>query len=112
MGKCLLGAAAALAPQLSLFKLQFMIPLILASHYEDADININHKQISLSSPSANCLKECLLEIATDNLVQLRNELDGNIWVYLMFDKGNQENLCKRLAWWSKEEKRLKQYYLM
>jgi len=33
MGKRLLGAAAASAPQLSLFKLQFMIPLILASHF-------------------------------------------------------------------------------
>ena len=25
----------------------------------------------------------------------------------MFDKGNQENLCKRLAWWSKEENKVK-----
>ena len=107
MGKWMLCAAAALAPQISLFKLKFMIPLILTSHYEDADVNIYQKYISLSSPSTNCLKECLLEIATYTLVQLRNELDGNIWVYLLFDKGDQENLCKRLAWWSKEEQKVK-----
>ena len=95
LGRRYLGAAAALAPQLSLYKLQFMIPLIVAAHYADAGLDIDKMLLCSSLPSANALKECLLDVATDSIVQLRNELHGNSWVYIMFDKGQDNNLCKR-----------------
>ena len=84
-----------------------MIPLIVAAHYADAGLDIDKMLLCSSLPSANALKECLLDVATDSIVQLRNELHGNSWVYIMFDKGQDNNLCKRLAWWSVEEKKVK-----
>ena len=104
MAKRLLGAAAALSPQISLYKLSFMIPLIIASHYENAGVTIDLKKLCSSCPCANSLKEFLIDVAVDSVIKLRNELDGNHFVYLMFDKGQNDNLCKRLAWFSKEDR--------
>ena len=44
IGRRLFGAAAAIAPQLSLHKLQFIIPLIISAHYQDAGLEITQKK--------------------------------------------------------------------
>ena len=106
MGRRLLSAAAAFAPQLSLHKLQFIIHPIVTVHHHDVKLEINTKEFCKSLPSTNILKECLVDVAIDNIVQLCNELDGNVWVYIMFDKGQNNCLCKRLAWWSDSDRRV------
>ena len=78
IGRRLFGAAAAITPQISIHKLQFIIPLIIAAHYHNAGLEINTKDLCKSLPSANTLKECIIDITIDNIIQLRNELNGHV----------------------------------
>ena len=45
MAKWLLGVAATLSPQISPYKLQYMLPLIISSPYENAGVNIDLKNL-------------------------------------------------------------------
>ena len=78
IGWHLFGAAGAIAPHLSLHKLQFIIHLIIAAHYHDAGLEINTKDLCKSLPSANTLRECIIDVTIDNIIQLRNELNVHV----------------------------------
>lgn len=110
LGRRILGAAIASAPQASHHALVTLAPSILASVLSDAGLPFNVENVANISPSATTLKNIVVDSAVDRVLKIREELNTQASIYIMCDKGHcmkVGHFVKILAWYSREESTVK-----
>lgn len=78
LGRRILGAAIASAPALSFTAAEIIIPLIIASVFADASIELDLEQLTMAMPCATALKTILFDSAADSLLEAAEEI-GYKW---------------------------------
>ena len=74
-------------PSISFYSFEQIIPLVVASLFADANVDLDAKKLGMSCPSANALKDILKDGAVDVIAYIRDLIrKNNSPIFILADK--------------------------
>ena len=114
----MIGFASLLVPQCGHAGVATILPILIASVFANAGIEIDSKKLVNSQPSDKSIQRFVENNALNTFLLTKESIKANpniyIYIYISVDKGNKKgnkNLAKFVSWFDKTEKRVKIFLL-
>ena len=114
LGKRLLAAGLAHAPQLTQSAGEMIVPCVISSFLADCGITADPAKVATISPGKRTLGEVIKECGIELVCNLREKLEPVEWLFISCDKGNKSNdnfFVKILCWWNEADKKVEKIIL-
>lgn len=106
LGKRMLCSAMVQNPAMSFYSFEQIIPIVIASLFVDADVEIDDEGVGKPWPSASTLKNILSEGAIDVVACIRKLIEKNKSpLFVLANKGHRKGVnhfVKLIAFWDPE----------